>query len=65
MKRLSIIMLAATLAVSSVISLSSFRAQVEASSEPQRAFSPEQERALRELAPNLSRLDIDRNSIPS
>jgi Zn-dependent metalloprotease len=58
-------MLAATLTMSSVISFAPFRAQVYASPEPQRGFSPEQVRALRELAPKLSRLDIDRNGVPS
>jgi hypothetical protein len=57
-KRILLIVLPAMLAFISTISFGPVRAQVW-------AFSVEQERALRDLAPDLSRLDIDENGIPS
>ena len=69
--RLSVIVLAVMLAMNSMINFASIRAQVDTASRPdssgrsQKGFSAEQERALRELAPKLSRFDVDDNGVPS
>ncbi|HXG64682.1 MAG TPA: M4 family metallopeptidase, partial [Blastocatellia bacterium] len=71
MKRLLVITLATALAISSTINYAPTRAQVGApsasdrTSAAQKGFSPEQERALRELAPKLSQFDVDENGVPS
>lgn len=58
-------MLAGTLAIIAAMHFAPVQAQVGAPASPQRELSPEQGRSLRELAPRLSRFDVDENGVPS
>jgi Zn-dependent metalloprotease len=64
-KRPQIIMLVGTLAIIAAMHFAPVQAQVGAPASPQRELSPEQSRSLRELAPRLSRFDVDENGVPS
>ena len=64
-KRSQIIVLAGTLAVSAAMYFAPLEAQVAAPASRQKELSPDQARSLRELAPRLSRFDVDENGVPS
>jgi Zn-dependent metalloprotease len=64
-KRSQFIMLAGALAMTCAMQFAPVEAQVGAPAGQKRELSPDQERSLRELAPRLSRFDVDDNGVPS